>query len=76
MWPQTWVIFFIHGISITGIPVMSHPRLSLLHIGSWIAKELGPMNPVIPAFVDIGQRFLRRRSRRVKGFSYRRFFGK
>ena len=27
------------------------------HIGSWIAKELGPKNPVIPAFIDIGQRF-------------------
>ena len=25
------------------------------HFGSWIAKELGPMNPVIPAFIDIGQ---------------------
>lgn len=27
------------------------------HIGSWIAKELGPKNPVIPAFINIGQRF-------------------
>jgi len=27
------------------------------HIGAWIAKELGPLNPVIPAFIDLGQRF-------------------
>lgn len=31
--------------------------VSVPHIGSWIAKELGPRNPVIPAFIDIGQRF-------------------
>jgi hypothetical protein len=26
------------------------------HIGSWLAKVLGPRNPAIPAFIDIGQR--------------------
>ncbi len=26
------------------------------HIGAWIAKVLGPRNPAIPAFIDIGQR--------------------
>ncbi len=26
------------------------------HIGSWMAKVLGPRNPVIPAFIDVGQR--------------------
>ncbi len=26
------------------------------HIGAWIAKILGPRNPAIPAFIDIGQR--------------------
>jgi len=25
------------------------------HIGAWIAKFLGPKNPAIPAFIDIGQ---------------------
>src|SRR5579863_9135131 len=25
------------------------------HIGAWIANQLGPKNPVIPAFIDIGQ---------------------
>ena len=27
------------------------------HIGAWISSLLGPKNPVIPAFIDIGQRF-------------------
>src|SRR5438477_8690233 len=26
------------------------------HLGSWIAKVLGPRNPAIPAFIDLGQR--------------------
>src|SRR5262249_52347565 len=26
------------------------------HVGSWIAKVLGPRNPAIPAFIDVGQR--------------------
>lgn len=26
------------------------------HIGSWMSKVLGPVNPAIPAFIDIGQR--------------------
>lgn len=26
------------------------------HIGAWMAKVLGPKNPVIPAFINIGQR--------------------
>ena len=26
------------------------------HIGAWMAKVLGPRNPAIPAFIDIGQR--------------------
>src|SRR3954463_13725314 len=26
------------------------------HIGSWMAKVLGPRNPVMPAFVNVGQR--------------------
>ncbi len=26
------------------------------HMGAWMAKALGPRNPAIPAFIDIGQR--------------------
>ncbi|MFT5110275.1 MAG: hypothetical protein ACI9UA_005929, partial [Pseudoalteromonas tetraodonis] len=27
------------------------------HIGSWISRTLGPLNPDLPAFIDIGQTF-------------------
>ena len=27
------------------------------HMGAWMAQALGPVNPAIPAFIDIGQRF-------------------
>ncbi len=26
------------------------------HLGAWVAKVLGPRNPAIPAFIDVGQR--------------------
>ena len=45
------------------------------HIGSWIAKELGPVNPVIPAFVDIGQRFTLGEGEELKAFHTAGFLG-
>mgnify|MGYP003677488572 CR=1 FL=1 len=27
------------------------------HIGSWISRTLGPLNPDLPAFIDVGQTF-------------------
>ncbi len=27
------------------------------HLGSWIAHALGPRNPAVPAYIDIGQRY-------------------
>jgi len=45
------------------------------HIGSWIAKELGPLNPVIPAFIDIGQRFTVGESEELKAFHTAGFLG-
>jgi Protein of unknown function (DUF1501) len=27
------------------------------HLGSWIAQAKGPLNPALPAFIDIGQRY-------------------
>ena len=45
------------------------------HIGSWIAKELGPMNPVIPAFIDIGQRFSVGEAEELKAFHTAGFLG-
>lgn len=45
------------------------------HIGSWIAKELGPKNPVIPAFIDIGQRFDIGEGEELKAFHTAGFLG-
>ncbi|MCO5240180.1 MAG: DUF1501 domain-containing protein [Chitinophagaceae bacterium] len=45
------------------------------HIGAWIAKELGPKNPVIPAFIDIGQRMNVGESEELKAFHTAGFLG-
>lgn len=45
------------------------------HIGAWIAKELGPVNPVIPAFIDIGQRFTLGEGEELKAFHTAGFLG-
>ena len=49
--------------------------VSAPHIGSWIAKELGSVNPVIPAFVDIGQRFTLGEGEELKAFHTAGFLG-
>lgn len=45
------------------------------HMGAWIAKELGPLNPVIPAFIDIGQRFTVGEGEELKAFHTAGFLG-
>ncbi len=45
------------------------------HMGSWIAKEKGPMNPVIPAFINIGQRFTVGEGEELKAFHSAGFLG-
>jgi hypothetical protein len=45
------------------------------HIGAWIAKELGPKNPVIPAFIDIGQRMTVGEAEELKAFHTAGFLG-
>lgn len=45
------------------------------HIGAWIAKELGPVNPVIPPFIDIGQRFTVGEGEELKAFHSAGFLG-
>ena len=40
------------------------------HIGSWIASQLGPVNKVIPSFIDIGQRFSLGEGEELKAISY------
>lgn len=45
------------------------------HIGAWVAKELGPKNPVIPAFIDIGQRLTVGEGEELKAFHSAGFLG-
>ncbi len=45
------------------------------HMGAWIAKELGPKNKVIPAFIDIGQRFTVGEAEELKAFHTAGFLG-
>lgn len=45
------------------------------HLGSWIAKEKGPLNPVIPPFVNIGQRFTVGEGEELKAFHSAGFLG-
>lgn len=46
------------------------------HIGAWMARVLGPRNPVIPAFINIGQRLEGHgESEEIKAFTTGGFFG-
>lgn len=46
------------------------------HIGAWMAKVLGPRNPVIPPFINIGQRLEGiGESEELKAFTTGGFFG-
>jgi hypothetical protein len=45
------------------------------HMGAWIAKELGPINPSIPPFIDIGQRFTVGEAEELKAFHTAGFLG-
>lgn len=49
--------------------------VSAPHIGSWIAKELGSVNPVVPAFINIGQRFTLGEGEELKAFHTAGFLG-
>jgi len=45
------------------------------HIGAWIAKELGHVNPVIPPFIAMGQRFTVGEAEELKAFHSAGFLG-
>lgn len=46
------------------------------HLGSWMSKVLGPRNPVMPAFINIGQRLEGvGESEELKAFTTAGFFG-
>jgi hypothetical protein len=45
------------------------------HLGSIIARTLGPLNPAVPAFINIGQRFDVGEGEEVKAFTTAGFLG-
>jgi hypothetical protein len=45
------------------------------HMGAWIAKALGPNNPTLPAFIDIGQRLDLGEGEELKAFHTAGFLG-
>lgn len=46
------------------------------HVGAWMAKVLGPLNPVMPAFINIGQRLEGvGEQEELKAFTTAGFFG-
>ena len=46
------------------------------HLGAWMARVLGPRNPVMPAFIDIGQRLEGHGEKEeIKAFHTAGFFG-
>jgi len=45
------------------------------HLGSWIARTLGPLNPAVPAFINIGQRFDLGEGEELKAFTTAGFLG-
>src|SRR3546814_18649644 len=49
--------------------------VSAPHIGAWIAQALGPKNPVIPPFIDIGQRMTVGEAEELKAFHTAGFLG-
>src|SRR5258708_6078597 len=45
------------------------------HIGAMISRTLGPRNPVVPAFIDIGQTFDMVEGQELRAFHQAGFFG-
>lgn len=45
------------------------------HIGAVIARTLGPLNPAVPAFINIGQRFDLGEGEEIKAFTTAGFLG-
>jgi hypothetical protein len=45
------------------------------HIGAWMARTLGPLDPAMPAFINIGQRFDLGEGEELKAFTTAGFLG-
>jgi len=66
-----WDFFCTRDIHISGPP----QTVAAPHIGSVIARTLGPKNPAVPAFIDIGQRFDLGEGEELKAFHTAGFLG-
>ena len=45
------------------------------HLGAWISRTLGPLDPAVPAFINIGQRFDLGEGEELKAFTTGGFLG-
>src|SRR5213596_872901 len=45
------------------------------HLGAWISRVLGPLDPAVPAFINIGQRFDLGEGEELKAFTTAGFLG-
>jgi len=45
------------------------------HLGAWISRILGPLDPAVPAFINIGQRFDLGEGEELKAFTTAGFLG-
>lgn len=45
------------------------------HLGAFVARTLGPLNPAVPAFINIGQRFDNGEAEELKAFTTAGFLG-
>jgi hypothetical protein len=45
------------------------------HLGAFIARTLGPLNPAVPAFINVGQRFDNGEGEELKAFTTAGFLG-
>ena len=45
------------------------------HLGAWLARTLGPLDPAMPAFINIGQRFDLGEGEELKAFTTAGFLG-
>jgi hypothetical protein len=45
------------------------------HLGAWISRTLGPLDPAVPAFINIGQRFDLGEGEELKAFTTAGFLG-
>jgi len=45
------------------------------HLGAFMARTLGPLNPAVPAFINIGQRFDNGEAEELKAFTTAGFLG-